>query len=135
MNVLYLWGADTGRGWRVTRRATLDEGNKKVLLGKWREVHDQVTCELIGFQVISTAAARVDRDLESSDNHSAAISANEMNINAGCRGTSRTAGLSEDLRLERKMPEDFIERTLQKIRVFPYVGARRGDILRVWPKT
>jgi hypothetical protein len=56
-------------------------------------------------------------------NSSAAISAGEMQTNAGLDGISRTAGLNEEkrgaLEFEGQDPEDFIERTQGKIKAWP----------------
>jgi hypothetical protein len=98
-----LWGANSSRGWRVINyKVSYAEGRRKVEQGKWREVYDDVSSVMMGFQVISTAAARGDCDIKSSDNHSAAIDDDEMQTNAGCAGESRTARMSEDNRDQKE---------------------------------
>ena len=129
-----LWGADTSRGWRVVGRVSYADAVRKVEQGKWKERYCDVSCELMGFQVISRAMSRGDRDIRASDNHSAAICAKEMNAYVGCRGDSRTGRMSEDERAGERTPEDFIERTERKVFVFPLVGPAVGDIVRAWPR-
>lgn len=138
---LMLYGAHTTLGWRIVRSIQFEEGERRVACGAFRRVHDSVTGKLLGYQVVGTAEARGDRDLPSMASP-AAISAREMQANAGELGRSRTRGLAEEDRLSRRdqkngrlLPaEDFVERTVAKIRVFPLIGAARGDILRAWPR-
>jgi hypothetical protein len=131
---LYLWGSDA-RGWRVIRhKVRLDYGRRQCARGIWREQFDQETFELIGFRLLSPEEMKGDENIATLAGSTAAIVDDEMEANAGLRGVSRTAGLYEDARLERRQPEDFIERTMQKVFVYPHVGAERGDILRAWPR-
>lgn len=132
-NVYYLWGSDA-RGWRVIRRVRLDYGRRRCALGVWKERFSEDTCELIGFELLSPEAIKGDESIETLPGSKAAILRKEMEANAGLRGTSRTAGLYEDARLERRRPEDFIERTQAKVRVYPFVHGNAGDILRAWPR-
>jgi len=131
-NCYYLFGSDA-RGWRVIRRVRLDQGRRQCMRGTWREVYSDSTCELIGFQLLSTEALKGDESIPSMRS-TASIREHEIEANAGLCGCSYTSRLAEDLRLERKRPEDFIERTEAKVRVWPNVGAERGDILRAWPR-
>lgn len=136
-----LYHSETVLGWRVIRMVNLEKGRAKVAAGEWRAIHDEFTGELIGFQPIAGEEQRGDRDMPSQYSP-ATISAAEMQANAGELGRSRTAGLAELDRIGRRdrltghlLPaEDFIERAVAKIRVFPNVGAAKGDILRAWPK-
>jgi hypothetical protein len=138
-----LWGADTSRGFRViSHKVSYADGFRKVEQGVWREYRDPVSCELMGFQVISSAAVRGDKDLKSAGgDYNGSIYADEMQANAGCLGKSQTAKLSEDERAGHKgrdgqlEPEDFIERTKRKVFVFPLVGSSVGDILIAWPRS
>ena len=131
---LYLWGSDA-RGWRVIHhKVRLDYGRRQCARGIWRERFDEETCELVGFQLLSPEEMAGDVDLETMPGSTATIKKAEMEALAGLRGASRTAGLYEDARLERRQPEDFVERTEAKVRVYPFVHAARGDILRAWPK-
>lgn len=142
-----LFGANTTLGWRVSRRISRLEGERGVERGAFREVLDETSGALIGYQMIAEAEMAGDRDLPSLQS-AASISDREMRMNAGELGPSRTAGLPEAKRLERAerrdeqtgqhlhlAPEDEIERAQMKVRVFPKLGAARGDILRVWPRT
>jgi len=131
-NHYYLYGSDA-RGWRVIRRVRLDTGRRQCARGVWREIYSQSTCELVGFQLLSVELLKGDESLETIGS-TAAIREDEMEANAGLCGRSHTAHLCEDYRLERKRPEDFVERTQAKVSVWPNVGAERGDILRVWPR-
>jgi hypothetical protein len=136
-----IFHTETTLGWRVIRMCNLAKGQQKVACGEWREVHDPNTGELIGFQPVTPAEARGDRDLPSLAS-CASISMREMQANAGELGRSRTAGMLEEDRVSRRDPrngtllpaEDFVERTRAKVRVFAQVGPHKGDILRVWPK-
>lgn len=135
LGLYLLWSADTSRGWRVVNRVSYADAARKVEQGKWREVYDDVSCVLVGFQVISPAMCRGDKDIRASDNHSAAICAKEMQAVVGCLGKSRTARMSEDERAGERKPEDFIERSERKFFVFSnHVGPAAGDILRAWPR-
>lgn len=103
---------------RVERMVTREEGERNVLLGKWHRKHDSYSGELIGYQVgLSVADERGDYELPSVVT-TAAISAREMEVNAGVAG---------DPSSERS------QRTRAKVRVYVHLTAARGDILRVWP--
>lgn len=138
-----LYGPNTTLGWRVIRAIDAREGERGVEQGKFREVYDSVTNIRIGFQLVSTSEQRGDLDLPSLPS-SATISPREMRVNAGLCGRSRTAGLSEEKRLERaaardpktgeyRTPEDEVERIQRKVAVYPLVGPKRGAILLAWP--
>ena len=126
-----LFPANTTLGWRVIRMVTVEQGEMHEARANWRRVYDSITGELIGFQLIAPEASRYDKDLPSMPS-SASISKSEMQINA--ESTSLTAGLAEDMRLELKVPEDHTERVQAKVRVWPHVGAKKGDVLVAWPK-
>jgi hypothetical protein len=137
---LFLYGVNISLGWRIVRTIHRLEGERGVSSGKFREVHEEVTGKLLGYQIIGTVEQRGDQDIPSLAS-SAAISPREMDANAGLLGRSKTEGRSEDARIRRDphtshlLPmEDFIERAAAKVRVFPRVGAARGDILLAWPK-
>jgi hypothetical protein len=138
LNAYLLFSADTSKGWRVIRCVTFDQGQREIDRGTCRALRDPVTCELIGFQVISRAAARVDQDIRSEGVEYSGILPEEMRAFAGLAGVSRTAALSEDQRekliKDHEQPEDFVERTTHKVIVWPYVGPAPGDVLRVWPR-
>ncbi|MBS1803532.1 MAG: hypothetical protein JST28_09195 [Acidobacteria bacterium] len=125
-----VYGAYTTLGWRVVRSCGLEEGRKMVSLGDWEEVQDYDGG--VAFQLRSPDRA-VKGDYDILSMHApASISMQEMQVNAGCMGRSRTFGMSEDRRLERRDPEDAIERTIAKVKVWPHVGPRKGDINRAW---
>jgi hypothetical protein len=125
--------ADVSRGWRVVRRASVAQCEQQADRGLWARIHDEVTGQLIGYQMLDVYGQRGDFDLESMRTQ-ASISLRELEANAGLLGRSKTRGLSEDRRLARAVPEDAIERAQAKVRVWPLVGAACGDILRVWPR-
>jgi hypothetical protein len=130
----YLWGSDA-RGWRVIRnKVRLDYGRRQCMRGLWREKFDEETFELIGFQLLSAEEMKGDEAIQTLPGSTAAILRKEIEANAGLRGGSHTARLYEDQRLERRRPEDFVERTERKVFVYPFVHADRGDILRAWPR-
>jgi hypothetical protein len=132
---LHLYSAETVLGWRVVRRVSLAQGLKKEEAGVWRRVLEAGTGQLMGFQMVGSNAARVDRDIPTIHS-SAAITAREMGLNVE---HSRTMGMDEERRDERVAaglaPEDAAERVQCKVMVYPYVNGRPGDIVRVWPRT
>lgn len=105
----------------------------------WRREYDTSSGFQIGFRVVGYEVKRVDMDLRSSE-VPVTLTREQIEAVSGCMGRSRTFGLREDLRAqlvrdgEIDSPEDFIERTGAKFRVYPHVGAAKGDILRAWPK-
>lgn len=134
---LLLYGANTTLGWRILRTIYPREGERGVERGTMREVHDSITGHLLGYQVLGANEQRGDQDLASQPS-TAAISRSEMEINAFARfedGKSHTAGLSEDRRAARRVPEDRVERVQQKVLMFERrIGPAKGDVLRVWPR-
>jgi len=128
---VYLFPSNTTLGWRVIRMVSMAEAEKREALGAYRRVYDGVSGDLVGFQLISPDASRVDRDLPSMHS-SASISTSEMKLNAEAK--SFTAGMPEDLRLERRIPEDRVERVQRKVAVWPHVSSAKGGILAAWPK-
>jgi hypothetical protein len=132
---LLLYSADSSdeSGWRMIRAIERDKGERGVEQGKMTRKYDPINRNLIGYQLVSTAAQRVDQDLRSQPSTSA-ISAREMQINAGEMGRSHTAGLGEVDRQFCDAPEDHIERVACKVKVYAYVTSEKGSILEVWPK-
>ncbi|HEX5236141.1 MAG TPA: hypothetical protein VFW25_12520 [Silvibacterium sp.] len=135
---LWMYHTDTTLGWRRLSRVSVRVGERKVAAGVWRQVIDELGNH-IGYQPVAAAAQRVDMDLPSQV-QPVSIDAAQMEINAGvvfALGASRTAGKTEEQRLERtavgREPEDAIERTQRKVQVFGRITAAKGDILRVWP--
>lgn len=130
---LHLFPADSVSQERIIRNVSFDQGSRKEAAGAWKRVHDTLTGELRGFQLISPEASRMDIDLPPIST-SATILDWEMELNLL---RSQTAGLPEKLRDERianhELPEDEIERVQRKVWAYPRVGPGRGDILRVWP--
>jgi hypothetical protein len=125
---LFLYGSNVNLGWRVVRMISLDEGLRREARGTYRRVYDGMTNALLGFQLVETV--RGDQDAIRSQHTPAAISAAEMQTNAGLDGKSLTAGLPEDLRLERKVPEDHVERVQEKVRVYPFIKPKSTPIVR-----
>ena len=130
-----LFGAERSAGVRVIRMVSLEEGLKAEARGAWRRKYDPMTRMLIGFELLGSAEQAGDRDLKSLHS-SASISRREMELNVE---RSRTAGLTEERRLERaanhQLPEDQVERVQCKVLVYPVINGKSGDILRVWPRS
>jgi hypothetical protein len=127
-----LYSADSETNCRVVRhRVSLDEAEKLEALGIWERRYDTYSGELIGFRIVNR---RDDSDKPTAGWTPAAISANEMELNAE---RSATSGMPEVLRLKREKegrpPEDHIERVQCKVLVWPIVGSAKQDILRAWP--
>jgi hypothetical protein len=114
----------------------------KVMNGKWRECFDDFG-NFYGVQVV--AAGRCDMDLISDEDSVTTITAAESKQNAGLDGPSRTFGRSEDFRISRRQPEDWIERAQVKVQQWPFPASRidngRGPVrfgdraIRVYPPT
>jgi hypothetical protein len=126
--------ADQSRGWRVVRQVTPVFAYDKVSRGLWSEMFDSYGT-FVGVQVI--AAVKTDQDLLSGAS-SVTITANEVMINAGCRGRSRTIGMCEEQRINRRAdgpngdgralpPEDRIERVMAKVKQWPLPASRIDD--------
>jgi hypothetical protein len=124
---------------RLTDRA---EGDAKVASGIWDRVHDE-DGKLVGYQPLDASPS--DEQLPS-QNSNPCISMGEMQANAGvcfARGKSRTENMPEAKRLGRKHPltgrllpaEDFIERSIEKVKLWTRPAPGRGDrAVRVYPK-
>jgi hypothetical protein len=133
-----LFSADSETSCRIVRRVSMDEAEKFEAMGVWERRYDHFSGELMGFRLCDR---KDDSDLPSSGWTPAAISTSEMETNAASFAFvgdwSRTAGLSEERRLEREKQgfpaEDHAERVQRKVLVFPHVGSAKKDILRVWP--
>jgi hypothetical protein len=124
-------------GFRVLWFVTIEHAEQKEQLGIWRPEYDSVTGCFLGMRIVGGVERKVDADLRSTP-MPAALTRAEMETVAGCRGRSHTIGRREQQRLEEIArgcsPEDRIERTLAKFRVYDKVGAAKGDILKAWPK-
>jgi hypothetical protein len=127
---LMLYGANTTLGWRVVRMISPEEGERREATGSYRRVYDGMTNALLGFQIVGVEIQRGDEDLPTRrSSHS--ISSGENRTNAGLDGKSHTFGLAEDLRLERKVPEDHVERVQEKVRVYPLLRDKASIVRRV----
>jgi hypothetical protein len=120
-------------GRKIIRRTTRAHAEIYEALGIWRREYDGQTGELVGFRLVGAELHKGDADLRSLMT-SASISEKEMQLNVG---RSRTYGLREVDRMklikDGELPEDEVERTQAKVRVYPLIGAAQGDILRAWP--
>jgi hypothetical protein len=127
--------ADSGE--RTLKMVRIAEAELFEALGVWRRVYDKTSGAFKGFKVVGAEVEKVDANLRHIDTQPT-ISRTEMEIVAGCHGRSKTYGRREFDRLklikDGELPEDEIERTLAKFRVYPHVGAAQGDILKVWPR-
>ena len=128
----------------VIRHTSFQKGERLADLGLYVRVYDENTGEHCGYQIASSRlASGPGSSLEQPS--SAAIRAHEMRKFAELNGRSRTAGMPENKRLEREkqidvhtgkylLAEDELERVIAKVRVWKQIGAKKKDILRVWPK-
>ena len=121
-------------GYAVIRRVSRQQAEAMELREVCRREYDTVTGDLLGYRVIGVERRKMDSELPSTRT-TTGISVGEMELNVL---RSRTSGFREKYRLKMvkngKMPEDAIERAQAKIRVYPFVGAAKGDILNVWPR-
>jgi hypothetical protein len=121
-------------GQRVIQRTSARNAEIYEKAGIWRREYCTRTGMLLGFRVIGVEMRKVDADLRSIQS-SVTISAAEMEQNLQ---HSRTEGMPERMRVElianQQAPEDAVERIRMKIRVYPQVGAAKGDILKAWPR-
>ena len=93
-----LFSAETTLGWRVIKHVTGAQGEEMLARGAWRDVYDERNNH-IGYQLIPNRQ----NDSEMLSRSSAAsITVRECQLNAGLRGSSRTAGMTEDRRITRK---------------------------------
>lgn len=134
-----LYGANSALGWSIVSRVSFAKGESKVAAGLWRRVNDEMGNH-VGYQMLGAAAMRVDIDLPSRP-QPVTITAQQSEDNAYALfadGRSRTAGMTEERRMERVArkldPEDAMERLQAKIAVYARIGSAKGDILRVWPR-
>jgi hypothetical protein len=127
--VFNLFPAQTDDHFSVIREVRFGYAEGKVALGEWKREYDQVGNH-IGYRVVPNRfgdAALV------SGSSSSSITAREMRLNAGLKGRSQTARLSEDDRISRRHPksgkalppEDAVERAREKVRIWPQVGGLR----------
>jgi hypothetical protein len=123
-----------GGGYAVIRRVSRQQAEAMEAREVCRRDYDKVTGELLGFRVIGIEHRKMDSELPRTPTVPE-ITVVEMEMNLM---RSRTYRLSEEQRLrlikDGKMPEDAIERAQAKIRVYPFVGQAKGDILNVWPR-
>jgi hypothetical protein len=136
--------------WRVIRDVTLALGERNVDRNIWRRVNSHLG-DHIGYQILSSENSDKESPSRSSPTY---ISASEIMIYAGQAfkgGVSRTAGLTETERAERRgkfdkvMPlEDAVERIAAKVACWPFPASRidngKGDpvygdkAVHVYPK-
>lgn len=136
-----LFSSETILGWSVLKQVSAFKGEDMVALGIWREVYDEQNNH-IGFQIMP---GRQNEQVKLSMQSSSGLVARDIVLNAGAvfrGGKSRTAGLTEDQRANRRhpktnkllAPEDAVEQVQAKVRVWPDLKDGKQDILRVWPK-
>ncbi len=124
------------------------QGEEMMAQGKWRDVYDEAGNH-IGYQVI--ANYKSDSEILSGST-SISITVRECELNAGLRGKSHTAGMSEEKRMSRRSasgkvlpPEDAVERARAKVKLWPHPANRIGTdergapvygdrAVRVYPK-
>lgn len=145
---IYVYGADTSRGWRIVQVVTPESAYKKVMEGKCSELFDDLG-NFLGVQIL--AAVKTDQDLPSGTS-TTTITARDVLYFVGGGGKSRTIGMSEDRRITRYSPvtckalppEDRVERVIAKVQQWPFPASRidsgRGPVkfgdraTRVYPR-
>jgi hypothetical protein len=145
---LHLYAAETTLGWRVVRNTTETEAAEKLAKNRWWKVYD-VQGNLLGYQII--ADKRSDTEILSKPT-ACSITMRVCELNAGLDGRSRTLGMPEEKKLNRPpgpnghipVPDDAVERAIQKVRQWPHPASRIDDgtgvavygdkAVRVYPK-
>jgi hypothetical protein len=124
------------QGRRVIDRTTLERADFMERREIWRRVYNTKTGELEAFRIDGADTEKFDQDLPHIET-TPTFDETAIERVAGCRGKSRTFGRREFDRLQLikdgELPEDEIERTIAKFRVYPYVGSAKGSILGAWP--
>lgn len=149
LQTLIVFSPETTLGWRVLRRISRAEYETRLAAGEFRPVVDEFG-NLIGCQPITLR--HVTKAGPNTPASEICISRREMEIFAGTAfrgGRSRTAGLSEQQRMERAsrvhprtgkllLPEDAIERVEEKVRLQTesanYHDGGRDRAPRVYPR-
>jgi hypothetical protein len=126
---LQLFASNNTLGYRVVRMISPEEGERRAATGAYKPIYHDLTNALLGYQLAKFETTRGDQEMQSQAS-TASISCAEMRTNAGLEGKSHTAGLPEDLRLERKVPEDHVERVQEKVRVYPFVRSK-AHVVRI----
>lgn len=124
---------------RVVRRISFFNGEKMVADRLARRVMDDDNATVIGFQMLPARRAEMDAKLPPLRPSTAALSRKEMDAVAGSNfkggenlegvygppGGSRTAGLSEEKRMQRiergLRPEDLVERSFAKLNAWAQI--------------
>lgn len=91
--------------------------------GAWRDVYDDLGNH-IGYQMIAAAEILRSSSDPLPNSSASSITVGELKLNAGLGGKSRTAGMSENMRITRRdlktgaslPPEDAIEKAQTKVR-------------------
>jgi len=121
-NQYLLFDGNTALGWRVTRRISLDAGERMLASGHARRVNDHNGVH-IGYQLQQPGPVKNGVPAKPTP---ALLSAREMDLIAGqafTHGASRTASMTEAQRLTRVHPltnkllppEDEVERAVAKL--------------------
>jgi hypothetical protein len=118
-----LFDAETALGWRVIRHVSGAQGEEMLARGAWRDVYDDLGNH-IGYQMIAAAEILRSSSDPLPNSSASSITVGELKLNAGLGGKSRTAGMSENMRITRRdlktgaslPPEDAIEKAQTKVR-------------------
>lgn len=131
---------DTNLGWRIIRTTSFEKGERLVLDGRFERLFDALTGKHIAYRISGNAIhARINEARFSSTS----LTERDAQAIAGLFGKSKTAGMSEEMRLTRTCPrtgkhlatEDFIERAAARVEAYTSSANVRGDLaLRVYPK-
>jgi len=145
---LYLFAAGTTLGWRVVHMTSSTEAAENLAKRRWRQVYDEQG-NLLGYQIM--ADKRSDTEILSKPT-ACSITMRVCQLNAGLGGRSRTLGMPEAKKLNRPagsnghipVPDDAVERAIQKVRQWPHPASRIDDgtgvavygdkAVRVYPK-
>lgn len=119
-----VYSGDPSSDWRIIRNTSFVEGERRVEQGVYQRVFDDMTGKHCGYRVLDRKK-KTDEDIPFSVS-TPMLTARDTLAIAGAFGESQTIGLDEDERLERRdtltgkrlEPEDFIEKAIEKAKVF-----------------
>ena len=133
-----VYPVETALGWRVVGLVNASTAAEKMAAGEFRDIHDE-SGQFLGYQMLGRPGKALDH---SSNPTSCSITAREVQMNAGCFGSSMTLPLSRAEHAE--VPEDAVERAITKVRQGPHPASRIDDgsgqpvygdrAVRVYPK-
>jgi hypothetical protein len=134
-----VYTGDEHSGWRIVRTTGFVKGERLVDEGRFERLYDALNGEHIAYRISSDPNLNQTRESRFS---SPALTRRDVEANAGLYGKSKTAGMSEEMRLVRSCPrtgkrlatEDFIERAIARVKAHGESPAY-GDVIRRAPPT